>query len=444
MNGWMWVAIVFAATSVTAGALFFVRRHTCVVQLVRGLEALRDDRPVRPVTGHFFGELGKVVRLYNELIPSRATRLLALENDRLVYETVLEGMSEGVIAVDSRRRLLFANGTSRSLFGLEASDQGRLFAEVVRHPQLQSVVDATMQSDTFHREEVVLNAGRWPGTRVGAAVLAVHARPLSGAALQGAVLVFHDVTGLRRLERMRQDFVANVSHELKTPLAAIKAYAETLLDGAIDDPAVNHEFLQRIDEQTDRLNQLVFDMLSLSRLESGQDAFLHRPLSVAPVIRAIAESHQARAIAKKQELLLRLGNVDESVLVRVDDEALRQILNNLIENAIKYTPPNGRVVIACRARDENVEFEVIDTGIGIARSELPRVFERFYRVDKSRARDDGGTGLGLAIVKHLVQSLGGRVTVRSRLNAGSTFTISLPRARPGTMVERASETVAIA
>jgi two-component system phosphate regulon sensor histidine kinase PhoR len=248
------------------------------------------------------------------------------------------------------------------------------------------------------------------------------------------VLVFHDVTDLRRLERMRQDFVANVSHELKTPLASIKAYTETLLDWALHDENVNVKFLHRIEEQADRLNQLILDLLSLARLESGLESFEHRPLALSPLVSACVEAHRDRAEAKSQSLGLDLGPLDDATLVLADDEAVRQILDNLISNAIKYTPEKGSVTVRCASADGDgyVEIEVADTGIGIPRDDLPRVFERFYRVDKARSRQLGGTGLGLSIVKHLVQSLGGQVTVDSRVGVGTRFTVQIPRYCPRT------------
>jgi two-component system phosphate regulon sensor histidine kinase PhoR len=263
--------------------------------------------------------------------------------------------------------------------------------------------------------------------RVHARVLAVHGTPLPGSPPAGAVLVFHDVTELRRLERMRQDFVANVSHELKTPLASIKAYTETLLDWALHDENVNTRFLKRIEEQAERLNQLILDLLSLARLESGQEVYEHKPLALAPLVGSCIESHRGRAEARNLCLSLDLGPLDDETLIMADEEAIRQILDNLIDNAIKYTPEGGSVRVTCRMGGELVALEVADTGIGIPRDDLPRVFERFYRVDKARSRELGGTGLGLSIVKHLVQSIGGQITVDSRVGEGTRFTVQLPR-----------------
>ena len=241
------------------------------------------------------------------------------------------------------------------------------------------------------------------------------------------MLVFHDVTDLRRLERMRQDFVANASHELKTPLASIKAYTETLLDWALTDDSVNRRFLERIDEQVERLNLLILDLLSLARLESGQEFFEHGPLGLVPVLESCIEAHRGRAEAKNLVLTFDPGHLDGDTLVLADEEAVRQIFDNLIDNAIKYTPEGGRVRMACSPAPDAVSVEVADTGIGIPRDELPRIFERFYRVDKARSRELGGTGLGLSIVKHLISSIRGQISVTSRVGSGTRFTVRLPR-----------------
>ena len=226
---------------------------------------------------------------------------------------------------------------------------------------------------------------------------------------------------------MRQDFVANASHELKTPLASIKAYTETLLDWALHDETVNARFLERIDEQVERLNQLILDLLSLARIESAQETFEHNPLVVVPVVESCVEAHRGRAEAKNLTSSSIRDGLDDDAEVLADEEAIRQIVDNLIDNAIKYTPEGGSVAVSCWGDHDEFCIEVADTGIGIPRDDLPRIFERFYRVDKARSRELGGTGLGLSIVKHLVQSIGGQIDVTSRLGSGSRFTVHLPR-----------------
>jgi two-component system, OmpR family, phosphate regulon sensor histidine kinase PhoR len=394
--------------------------------LQRRLEALGTGAAVRPVLSRAWGPVGRLTRRFDEVAPGLQSRIEQLEQDRQQLSAVLGGMAEGVVAVDSRRRLLFANASADRLFGLGAGSVGRLVPELIRSPQVQEAVSATLAGSQPYKGEIILG-GRDAGLRAQPRVLSVHGTPLPGSPASGAVLVFHDVTDLRRLERMREEFVANVSHELKTPLSSIKAYTETLLDWALHDESVNVRFLHRIEEQAERLNQLILDLLSLARLESGQEVYHHDPLALRSVVASCVESQRDRAEAKDQSLTLDLGPVQGDTLVRADEEAVRQILDNLIDNALKYTPEGGQVRVFCRLEPASVAVIVADTGIGIPREDLPRVFERFYRVDKARSRELGGTGLGLSIVKHLVQSIGGQIAVDSRVGMGSTFTVLFPR-----------------
>ncbi len=204
---------------------------------------------------------------------------------------------------------------------------------------------------------------------------------------------------------------------------------ETLLDWALHDDSVNVTLLNQIDEQVDRLDELVQDMLRLARLESGEQPFQFEPMALGPVVRDCVESHESRAKARGLSLLVELDDLNDSVRIRAAEEAVRQILGNLIDNAIKYTPEGGTIRISSRAIDQRVTISVADTGNGIPRDDIPRIFERFYRVDKARSRSQGGTGLGLAIVKHLAQSLGGEISVESMVGSGSTFAVRLPRHR---------------
>ncbi len=420
------VAAIALVAALLGTAIVAYRRAQALDEIARGVAALGEGRPYWPTLARVGGRVGRLARLLDSVAPQLETRMARLEQDRQQLRAVLSGMAEGVIAIDARRRLLFANASADQLFGLDVTAVGRLVPELIRSPQVQGAVEATLASAQPYRGEIVLTS-REVSLRVHARVLAVHGTPLPGSPPPGAVLVFHDVTELRRLERMRQDFVANVSHELKTPLASIKAYAETLLDWALHDENVNARFLRRIDEQADRLNQLILDLLSLARLESGQEVFEHKPLALAPAVASCVDSHRGRAEARGLSLSLDLGALDDETLITADEEAIRQILDNLIDNAIKYTPVGGSVNVACRFDGDLVALEVADTGIGIPRDDLPRVFERFYRVDKARSRELGGTGLGLSIVKHLVQSIGGQVAVTSRVGAGTQFTVQLPR-----------------
>lgn len=426
--GYVLIALVLAVLG--AAVLVAGRWLRAIRELSRGLSALGSGGRTRQILIDVWGPVGRLIGVFNEAAPAIQGRIDRLEEDRQQLRVVLGAMAEAVIAVDARRRLLFANTSADALFGLDATSVSRLVPELIRSPQVQSAVDETLR---LHHPDAYQGEVAFPlreaALRGPSRILSVRGTPfpLPGNPPSGAVLVFHDVTDLRRLERMRQDFVANASHELKTPLASIKAYTETLIDWALHDETVNRRFLERIDEQVDRLNQLILDMLSLARLDSSQEFFEHGPLSLIPALESCLEGHRGRAEAKDLSLTFDAGSLDGETLVLADEEAIWQIFDNLIDNAIKYTPLGGKVRVACSLAVDMVSVDVADTGIGIPRDELPRIFERFYRVDKARSRELGGTGLGLSIVKHLISSIGGQISVTSRPGSGSRFTVKIPR-----------------
>jgi two-component system phosphate regulon sensor histidine kinase PhoR len=295
----------------------------------------------------------------------------------------------------------------------------------VRQRSLQEVVQRALGDPSFHRQELTWHG---PGPRS----LAVQVGRFPGSPPRGIVLVFHDTSDLRRLERLRQEFVANVSHELKTPLSVITACVETLIDGAVDDQENRGRFLERIAEQAERLHNLILDLLSLARIESETEAFAMQAVSLEKVVGACLERHRTLADAKNQQLEAQPPAADaahpspvqaSSVQAWADDEAIRQILDNLVDNALKYTPTGGTVRVRWGREGDHVFLQVEDTGIGISEAELPRIFERFYRVDKARSRELGGTGLGLSIVKHLAQAMQGSVSAKSKVGEGTTFTV---------------------
>jgi two-component system phosphate regulon sensor histidine kinase PhoR len=369
-----------------------------------------------------FGLLAKAVNQMSTAIAhrfedlKRRSRQLEESGERL--STVLGGMIEGVVAVDDRERILFANKAARFMLELAGSNViGRPIWEVVRNPTVQEVVRTALAGTTHRSVEFEL-----PRTQSAVALLATR---LPGDPCPGVVLVLHDVTELRRLENLRREFVSNVSHELKTPLTSIQAYTETLLNGAIDDPTHNREFLRRIEDQADRLHKLILDLLRLARIESGQDVFEVTAVPLGRVVQACVEHHAT--IADSKGVILSAEAPNERIRVHAGAEGLRTIMDNLIDNAIKYTPQGGSVAVRWWAEGSMAVIEVEDTGIGIAKMHQTRIFERFYRADKARSREFGGTGLGLSIVKHLTQVFEGTVDVESDPGKGSTFTVRLPR-----------------
>jgi two-component system phosphate regulon sensor histidine kinase PhoR len=330
-------------------------------------------------------------------------------------------MDEGVIAVDKNERIRFANEAVCEMFALDLErDQGRPIWEVIRNQMVETIINQAKKTNTHFRGEMELLG---PPTRYLA--LNASAIPTEDEDDFGVIIVVHDITEVRRLENMRRDFVANVSHELKTPLASIQAYAETLIDGAIEDQKNNRTFLGRIVEQSERLNMLIQDLLSIARVESNTQANEYLVINVIEVLDSCLKHHQPRA--GKKEIALEVRTPTD-VMVYAETEGVRQILDNLIDNAIKYTPEQGRVQIDITIQNEQVLLKVQDSGIGIPEAHLQRIFERFYRVDKARSRELGGTGLGLSIVKHLVNAFGGTVDVTSKPDEGTAFIVTLPLA----------------
>jgi len=342
-----------------------------------------------------------------------------LGDEQAKVRTILDGMTEGVVALDDRERLLLLNPAARMMFGVEnVAPEGRPFLEVIRQKGLLDLVEEVRSSGASVRRELELG---FPVNRV----VATRGAPLGlGGEAAGVLLVIHDVTELRRLERVRSEFVANVSHELRTPLTCIKGYLETLLDGALDDRAHARKFLEVAGTHAERLDRLIDDLLELSNIESGRVTLVPMRLDLGDVVTGVAAMFERR-IAQNRQTFERA--VPPGLAVRADRDRLVQILVNLVDNAVKFTPEGGMVRIeAGPGPERRVEVRVRDTGIGIPSTDLPRITERFYRVDKTRSQEVGGTGLGLAIVKHLVQGHGGELRIESALGRGTVASFTLP------------------
>jgi two-component system phosphate regulon sensor histidine kinase PhoR len=363
-------------------------------------------------------ELAALGAALNRLAETAEARLAAVRDERDHLMTILASMSEGVLVVGGDGRARLVNPAFRSLFDLEGEVTGHTVLELLRQPELARIVDDTLRLGEPQSGGIELQA---PERRT----LLLASAALAGGD-KGAVVVARDTTALTRVADMRRDFVANVSHELKTPLAAIRGYAETLRDGALDEPPTARRFTERILQHCRRLQALLDDLLTLSRLESVAAPAEREPVDLSAVVQRAAEL--LAAAARERQVTLELPEIAEERMPAVpgDADGLERLVLNLLDNAIKYNQPGGQVTLRLAQADHAALLEVSDTGIGIPPESLPRIFERFYRVDKGRSRDEGGTGLGLAIVKHVAQAHGGQVDVESRMGKGTTFRVRLP------------------
>jgi two-component system phosphate regulon sensor histidine kinase PhoR len=386
-----------------------------LTQAALDISAGKPARHLRWYPNHEIGDLGRAFdRMADDL--QEEIKEVTRARDRL--EAILRGMVEGVLVTDETGRITLVNQALKELLDLTIDPADRMPSEVIRNPDLIEVINRVIQTQSPASLEIrTLEPPR--------RTLAVELAALPGhMATAGIVAVFHDITERKRIEDMRREFVANVSHELRTPLTAIKGAVETLLDGALENPEVSRNFTEVIHRHVKRLEALVLDLLDLSRLESGTSRSLDHEVELVALARnvltAVADLAAARNLSLESEI------PEESLVVRGDSHQLEQALFNLLDNAIKYTEPGGRVTLDVRRDNDIVRVDVSDTGLGIDPEHLPRIFERFYRADKIRSRDLGGTGLGLAIVKHVAQSHKGRVEVDSQPGRGSRFSLILP------------------
>jgi two-component system, OmpR family, phosphate regulon sensor histidine kinase PhoR len=367
----------------------------------------RGDRPVIDVRGR--DEVGDLARALRSLGEDLSRRMDDLERERSGTTALVASMVEGVIALGASGAVTTLNPASRRLLRLAPDAPPPAALELFRQRAPRDAVERVLHGGEVAALEVELDERT--------ALLSGH--PLPGG---GAVLVLHDITGLKHLEAVRRDFVANVSHELKTPLTVIRGYAETL--AAEDVPAeARRDFLAKVLANARRMQQLVDDLLDLSRIESGTWAPRPERLRLAPLVEEAWAALAPRAAAGRLTFHPR---VDPSVAIVADPQAARQILGNVLDNSVRYTPAGGTVSVTAAAGPRGTWVEIADSGVGIPGEHLPRIFERFYRVDPARSRELGGTGLGLAIVKHLVEAHGGRVEARSALGAGTTIRILFP------------------
>lgn len=377
-------------------------------------------------------EIGLLEQHLNDMSRQIRDNLVEITGEKDKADSILRCMIEGVVVLDPKGNVLVINDQAKAMFHVGAGREvhGASVLELSRHPEIRSILDEVVRFDftsLTYSKEIELEDGVW---------FSINAAPLRNAQRMtlGSILVFHDVTELKRLETIRSDFVANVSHELRTPLTAIQGYVETLIHAPPSDAEERRQFLEIIERHAERLGRLTEDLLTLADLESGKIQIAPQPVDTARLVQQTLEVFWSRSAQKSiklnQEIATPCGKI------RGDPDRLQQLLINLVDNAIKFTPPAGTVTVTAAERQteagpRQIEISVADSGVGIPDKDLPRLTERFYRVDKARSRDLGGTGLGLAIVKHIVQVHRGELSITSELNKGTTITVRLPRADNG-------------
>lgn len=391
----MWPFLALTALAALAVILFIGRRQT------RALQA-------------------RIADLDHRLLDSDLKFRRELEQEHAGREVIFDCMIEGLVVLASNGRIRLINQAVEQLFRLNAEARGRTLLEAFRRHELQDL--ATRASAQGQALGLELTLDGPPARCLEINATAFHD---TGDTQRGVILVFHDVTRLKELEATRREFVANVSHELRTPITIIKGYVETLLDGARNDPHLALKFLQTIEKHTNRLTFLIEDLLTISQLEEGRIVVNRQWCDLRSLVTRVLEDFASRASARNITLA---NQVPESLSLHADLDRLQQVLVNLLDNAIKYGRPGGHVTVAARISDfrDRIELSVIDDGPGIPKEFIHRIFERFYRVDTARSREQGGTGLGLSIVKHIIQAHGGDVAAESQPGKGTTFSLTLP------------------
>lgn len=406
--------VVIVVTSAIAAWAMTARLGLRVRQIVGVTERWRDGVPLhRPDFGD--DELGAVARACDDALAALMQRLEERERDWARMQAVLAGMIEGVIVIDANGRVRLANDAARQVLRLDGLAVGRPYIEAIRHPAIAQLVAAALQGGP--PDSVWLSLPR-DDTRT----IMARATATQGVAANGAVLVLHDITELRRADQMRRDFVANVSHELRTPLTSIRGYVEALTEE--DVPAEDaRQFLGIIARQAVQMERLVNDLLRLARLDAGQESLDVTSCDADALIRSVVHDVARSLDERRQRLDIIVA--PNAKMLRADAAKLHDAVRNLVANAVSYAPEGTTIRVEVAARGDRRSIAVSDEGPGIPEADLPRVFERFYRVDKSRARNPGGTGLGLAIVKHLIELHGGDVRAENRPEGGARFTITV-------------------
>lgn len=424
-----WVVALLGAGLV--GVAVLMTRHTWDQTRTNHEDVIAGVRQLGQLSGFDEGRSPRVLEPdslgghIQRMVAGVKKRMTSLEEERTKILAIMENLVEGVVAFDPKGKVLFTNSSANRILGLDANAiQGRSVWEIIRNQELAGLVEGCQELGWHERRQAEIELH--PPVSM---ILEVYALPFPiSNQKKGSVLVLHDVTQLRRLEQVRTEFIENVSHELRTPLTAIVGYLETLVDEPSLETPNNRKFVHVAHQHAERLSRLVEDLRSLSEIESGKVVLHCESISLCQVARDVCEMFQAQLVKKDLQISNAIGG---EFSAWADRDRLIQILVNLVDNAIKYTPAGGTISFqVLHLGDQQISLQVKDTGQGIPSLDLPRITERFYRVDRARSREEGGTGLGLSIVKHLLQLLGGKLRIQSEFGKGTTVEVILPVSSP--------------
>ncbi len=413
------IGILLFSLGLTVFLSVFISRPLSEMSFIAKAMARGDFS--RKVAIHTQDEIGDLARALNAMSDDIKGKIESINSEKAKLDLILSSMFEGLIVTDADEKIILMNPSLRKLFFIDSNPDGKKPLEVIRNTAVAEMFERIIKGKQhLATEEIVINTPEEKIFKVNGVPIMRNSR------LEGAILVFHDITELRRLEKIRQDFVANVSHELRTPISSIKGYAETLLEGALEDKDNAKEFISIIYQDSNRLASLINDLLDLSKTESGKLKMSFAALDAVSLIKKAVTVMDNQAKAKS--ITLRIDIPQSLPKIKADEARFSQVMINLLDNAIKYSSEGGTATITAKVAENVLQVDISDTGIGIPEADLPRIFERFYRVDKARSRELGGTGLGLSIIKHIVSVHGGQVWVSSELGSGSTFSFTIPLA----------------
>ena len=412
---------IIIASIIAYRYLYYITKP--VKELTRAVKDIAGGNFSRRITNLPKNEFGELGISFNEMAKQLQQSMEALKIQNVKLETILNSMPEGIIAVDTKKNIMLINPSAKEIFLIKDNEKiiGKNILENIRNNQIYKIIHHILINDKDNPMEIEIDSSKKKILRISSSpirYIAKHER------IKGVILIIEDITQLRKLENVRKDFVANVSHELKTPITSIRGFIETLKSGEVEDENIQKRFLDIIDFESERLIRLVEDILILSDLENNSKSVTIDKIEIKETLNEIISI--MTQLAMKKNIIISSDIQDDMLPLHFAKDKFKQMMINLIDNAIKYTPEGGKIKINAYQNNNQVEIEIKDTGIGIPKEDIPRLFERFYRVDKDRSRSAGGTGLGLAIVKHILELMNGKIKVESELGKGSSFILSIP------------------